>query len=635
MRAVFLICTLMLKLFIAQYAFARFATFNEADAQIDIYNISVNIDKSGNCEILQEVQLKILNESGREQLASQSFIYNSGNEAIEIIEARSIQDGKIYKVEGNMIQDKTLAGGENGFDDMNRIQIAYPNVGVGSSIYYRIKINRKEPIFDGFYEALYSPGASGYYVKSYNLNVKSKMKLHYAVNDPFKKLEVDYTEKNGLHILKATLTNPLIEKLVFENGFLTSKQKTFIQMTTIESYEQFVRNMAPQYEKVIKASMPQVLDDIAQAAQQIVDQHDQINFVTSRIADKIRYMGDWRTVKGKVFPRSFDEVVSSGYGDCKDFASMTVAILRKLGYRAFPSFVYRGEGAFYEKSEIVETLMFNHVIAQVIGKDGAILWIDPTNFVSFATGIFPDIASRPALVLNESHPALVMIPEINYKTAAYRNKSQISLNKDGDSVNSGKFTFEGEAAIPYTGSMLIYSEQELKEKLLYALSGEMSPQNINIILPDMKSRIVQNFAIEYSYKIANASYQTNLGSAYAMDSSWPSTYLELPDDQVGVAYVGYPKTITSTIYFSNIFVKNPEMLNAEIKTKWFEAMRECKKENKMIVCIKKVAILQSFITPSDISSLSFIEAKGKLKKHFVSSALIYESMRSPSSHSTY
>lgn len=602
---------------------ARFAQFNEADAQVDLYNISVNVDKSGNCEILQEVQIKILNESGREQLATQTFVYNKGNETIEVIEARSVQDGNMYKVEKNMIQEKTLAGEANGFDDMNRIQIAYPNVAVGSSVYYRIKINRREPIFEGFYEALFYPGGSEYYINSYNLNIKSKLKLNYEVNDPFKKLQVESAEKNGVYIVTTKLKSALFEKLVFEEGFLTDKQRTFLQVSTLDNYEQYVKNIAPQYEKVIKSPLPQIFEDIVTRASQLKNQLDQINYVTSELATKIRYMGDWRTVKGKFFPRHFEEVVTSGFGDCKDFASVTVAMLRKLGYRAFPSLVYRGEGTLFEKSNLVETLDFNHVIAQVSDQEGKILWIDPTNFVSFAGGIFPDIADRPTLVLNETNPELMMIPQIDHESALYSKKNKVILSPNGDSENSGKYLIEGEAAIAYTGAGLIYSQQELNEKFIYALSGEVSPQEINITFPDLTTRVVKNIAIEYSYKIPNAAYQTNLGLAYDMSSSWPETYLNLPKDQVGTVYVGYPKTMQSSIRFVNVNVKSPEALNAEVKTKWFTAKRLCLKEAGDIACQEKVVTLKSFINQEDIASTEFLAAKALLKKYFASSSLIY------------
>jgi len=623
MKITLFLLSLLINLIVTNQVWARFATYQEASAEIDIYNVSINVDKEGNYEILQEVQLKILNESGREQLANQSFVYNSGNESIEVIEARTIQGGTLYKVGRDMIMDKTLAGSESGFDDMNRIQIAFPNVTVGSSIYYRVKINRREPIFNGFYEAFFSPGGSDFYVKSYNLNLKSKLKLNYDVNDPHKKMDVNFTEKNGTYILTAKLKSFLFEKIVFEEGFLTTNQRTFIEVSALDSYDQYVVNIAPQYERVITAPLPQILEDIAAGASKIEKQNDQINYITSELAQQIRYMGDWRTVKGKFFPRSFSEVVASGYGDCKDFASMTTAILRKLGYRAFPSLIDREEGALFEKSKIIETLYFNHVIVQVTGKDGKILWIDPTNFVSYAGGIFPDIAHRPALVLNLSAPLLSSTPEINYNSAVYNNEKAIALNSEGDGTNSGSFSIIGEAAIPYTGAGLIFSQKELDEKLTYLLSGEVSPQDVAIKVPDLTSRIVKNINIEYSYSMPNAAFQTNLGMAYDMSNSWPSTYLGLPQDQVGTIYVGFPKTVIRKIKFTNIAVKSPESLNANIKTKWFNAERNCLKEAQDVVCSEKIATTKSFITPEDIKSQDFTAAKKLLRRYFVSSALIY------------
>lgn len=619
----FFILNLLLILWSSNIALARFATPGEVNAEQELCNIKINVNGDGDSELVQEVQFKILNEAGREQLAMQSFAYNSNNEKIEILEAKTINGDKEYPVDKKMIEDKTIAGGASGFDDINQIQIAYPNINIGSSVYFKIKATKKAPVFNGLYEALYAPGSSDFYIKHYELEVDSKLKLNLEVNDPHLKLEVKYENEKESSKLKIKLKTPLIEKLVFEDGVLTREQMTFVAVSSIDNYGQYVANVAPHYEEVINDQLPKLLSDIVQNAGGLKTEVEQINYVTARLAEKIRYMGDWRTVKGKFYPRSFEEVVTSGYGDCKDFASMTVAILRKLGFKAFPSLVYRGEGVFFGKPKIVQTMSFNHVLAKVEAKEGKTLWVDPTNFVSYALGIFPDIADRPALVLDLESPAYMRIPQIDPKSALYENKYEIKLTGSGDGEIQGDFLIKGGAAASLTGAGLIYSKKELEEKFIYMLSGEVAPENVQMEFSDLTSRIVKDIAIKYKYSLSNICYQTNLGLAFSMGNKWPDIYIDTSTDQVGTIYVGFPKTMLEQVIFKNIKSISPEKLSAEIKSKWFDAKRTCKASGGDIICQEETTIFASFIGPEDIKSQDFIETKKQLKKYFTNSALIY------------
>ena len=53
---------------------------------------------------------------------------------------------------------------------------------------------------------------------------------------------------------------------------------------------------------------------------------EQLNAVTSGVAESIRYVGDWRLVKGAFNPRPLATIARSGYGDCKDFTVTAGAI---------------------------------------------------------------------------------------------------------------------------------------------------------------------------------------------------------------------------------------------------------------------------------------------------------------------
>ena len=143
---------------------------------------------------------------------------------------------------------------------------------------------------------------------------------------------------------------------------------------------------------------------------------EKLNTVTSLLAENINYLGDWRPISGLYVPRDLEAIANTKLADCKDFSAATAAILRKLGMEAHISWVKRGLGAFESPTPLPTMTEFNHAIVRAV-TSGRTYWVDPTNFSSFAQGIFPDIADKRTLTLD---PAGIVLPahrKSNRKTA--------------------------------------------------------------------------------------------------------------------------------------------------------------------------------------------------------------------------
>ena len=105
---------------------------------------------------------------------------------------------------------------------------------------------------------------------------------------------------------------------------------------------------------------------------------DQIDFIVSSLIEKIRYLGDWRPIKGGHIPRSLSVIAKSSFGDCKDLSVSLAAILRKIGFKAQVALIYR-DYAHHKSNEFTWSNMaaFNHAIvrAEINNK---IYWLDAT-----------------------------------------------------------------------------------------------------------------------------------------------------------------------------------------------------------------------------------------------------------------
>jgi hypothetical protein len=600
---------------------ARYTSHPDASVEYEIYNVDVKVEKDDEREYIEEIQIKILNDYGR-HVGTQEFNYNSNIQTVELIEGKTIVNGVEYKVDPSMIENKPVASNIKGFDDLNKLQVSFPNVVVGSSIYFKIKSKIFKSELPGLYFDNFSFGDR--YTLNGNVSVKSKIKFHTFVNDPGKHLKITQKQQGEYQTLNISLTKPVFTSIVGEGDtFLLEKQKTFVSVSSLNSYEDYAKQVSPYYEKVLKETLPESLQKIVAEAKLLNNSVDQINLVTSKLAEQVRYMGDWRTVDGKIFPRSLSAVSSSGYGDCKDFATNTAAMLRKLEYKANVAFVYRGSGYYTEKFDITNPSSFNHAIVRVEDKSGKIFWIDPTNFVSMANGIFPDIENRPALVVDEQNPKYTMIPAINYKDSTINTTKVITIKPDNSCLIHGNSEIAGENAIQITGLEQMTSKQYIEESLIENVSGELSPLNWSIQLPDLNSRIVKPLSIGFSFEQSNKILLTNAGSAIVMGSPNSTGLINIARDQIGCKFIGNPETYIRNTTLKDVEVNDISSLNAEVQSPWYRINRTCKMVNKDAQCTEKSEILRSFVTGDEARSKEFEKVREDLKKYFYDTILIF------------
>lgn len=102
---------------------------------------------------------------------------------------------------------------------------------------------------------------------------------------------------------------------------------------------------------------------------------DSIRAVHRWVAQDIRYVGIELGIGGYQ-PRMPDTVIATGYGDCKDKATLFVAALAHLGIRAYPTLLSINATA---KRDLPTPEQFNHEIAAVALAGGGYQFVDLTS----------------------------------------------------------------------------------------------------------------------------------------------------------------------------------------------------------------------------------------------------------------
>ena len=142
-------------------------------------------------------------------------------------------------------------------------------------------------------------------------------------------------------------------------------------------------------------------------------------------------------------PRPSNLVLSRGYGDCKDKATLMRAMLKAINIEAYPIAIYSGDPT-YVREEWVSPKQFNHCIIAVKVTDktesptiindkhlGRLLIFDATDPFT-PVGDLPDyLQGSSALIIAGDNGSLAKMPVTPPDFNAWNRKVEVNLTEDG------------------------------------------------------------------------------------------------------------------------------------------------------------------------------------------------------------
>ena len=627
-KTIFLIAVIFFPL---ANAYARFETLEDASISYDFYNKDTKIKADGTSESIVEIQANILKEDGRELVAKFPLYYNEGMVTIEIIEAKTIFEGVEHKVSEDMIEDKPIANNRPGFDDTKLVSISFPHPEIGAQIYLKYKEHHYKPRLENEFAGSYYFGTADYWKKS-NIKIDSEIDLRIKINDPGNNLSVktESLKDNPDYFRKAeiTLLNPITTRTINEtyDSSLNSELFTYISLSSLDSWNKLGNIEAVGYLRINIQELPEVFLTILNLAKKEKDIESQLNVIIQNLNEKIQYFGTWQSYRGKFIPQDLQSVADKQSGDCKDFAYITARLLTELGYRANVALVERGEFMQEEKNILVNPDVFNHVIVRVLDENGKTYWIDPTNLVSMPDGIFPDIAGRHALVLDEKDSNYEYIPNVSESHAT------ISINKTvkQDEIVDVVVDFKGESAMQWTGMGLYLAPKGVEDRIysLFIKNGVEESDRISHKIPPLNTRIVEPITISLEYKKPDLFFKTNLGKGYLLDAKWSFlTKIAKIDtsSDVNDVYLGHPSTVERTTTIKQKEISNLKKLDFDLSTPYISLLRKCYTSGEDSIVEEKVVIHQSWIPNREFNSEDFKKLQKLIKDEIIDSALVINS----------
>lgn len=607
---------------------ARWASTADMVYKIKKFNSVINVKKSGETEEEISIEYEVLKENGRYAFAQYALGYNSDNGSLKVIEAKTIYNGKEYKVGKDLIEDKPVASNPNGFDEMRRVNIAFPNVKVGAKVFIKYKLTTLHAPIDGYFSATI-PFGKHQWLESSSIKINSEIPLYHVCNDPHQVLNISSNNKDKqgrVTQLDIKLKKPILQAVVGE--YMGSElalvpnhdQFTWVSMSSVNSWEPLAHALSKDYEKVYTEKLPKPFVDVLNAAKKYTNEVDQINAVTSMLNDKVQYMGDRRTIKGRMIPRDLKVIAERQLGDCKDFSASTAAILTAMGYKANIAMVWRGLETQRSNRALPSLAAFNHAMLKVVSPSGKTYWVDPTNIVSMAGGIFADIAEKPALVLDQEHSKYLYIPQVDVQRAKVDIQKTLEVCNKREIQTHIKATLHGESAVPYTGMGLFLSKEMIENNFYRLISGtELEDSGkLKAKIPALKTRIVKSIPIELSFKQDNLLTLTNAGLALGLNYkvSVISELINLNETNISDVFINNMRSERLTMLVKNTHPKNIEALNKVIDSPWLRLSRMLQQTPEGVNIVYEYVVKRPVIYSQEFRSSEFKELKHQLKQFF-------------------
>lgn len=597
---------------------SRWAETKDAPYAINFEKIRIKIKKDGTYIVQTEKQMEILKESARINNGLTRLTYNENANQFKILEARTINPEKTIPVPKKDIETKPLASSGPGFDTTTQVTVAFQDVNVGSKLYLKYEKIITKPQIPGLFNYLSIVGMSEY-VQDFEFSATSEIPFYYEINDPEKSFEI----VTGHNSFRAKLKKPGYRAVLEEDyALLVNSSVIWIGVTTLKSWREFPRKTMLKYEETMNSPLPEKLEKILKTAQEKTTEIDQMNAVTSSLADAVRYVGDWRAVNGAYHPRSLSAIAKSSYGDCKDFTVSTGAILKKLGFEVHAAWIARGKDMILSPLKL-PVLDVNHAILYA-KKNEREYWIDATNPTSFAQGSYEDISGRPAIVLFPDGAKQLQVPKMQASDGSIDVKIDLDFSNDEVIAGQGEFSLLGNMAESTTGYELSTDKQSIDYALVTWATNRKNLISWDFANYNLKSRIVKDFKTSFKFKEPWFPLVTSAGPGYSIP---PMIYVDYFQgrNQQRVAAINLPtlSQIHQQYHIKGRTVQLPKELECKGSSEWADFSRRFSKVKDGLILTDDFKMKAKTISPVAVNSAEFSAFKIKLVSCMQNAVIVF------------
>jgi len=350
------------------------ATHPQAQAVIDQYTQSFNVDADGKYSSETHFRATILQEQAIQALARYNDSYNVDYDTVTVKRAVVITpEGEEITVGNDNIKDIPMpAFGPFYLQNVRLVIISFPQLEVGSTVDVTMTARRNSPPMNGQFNLVTQlQGAYPILDQRFTVTLPSSVKLRWKAF----RGEVEFTTtENGENITYSWTKNNVPQVIPEPSMPPYPEVVPTLVASTIPDWKTVSRwyaDLSLEGQKIT----PEIEELIADIIEGKKTQEEKIRALFYWSAQNIRYVETTMSGEKAGFkPEPAAVTFKNRYGVCRDKAEFLTAMLRHIGVDASITLITAG----VKTDPLIPTLNFNHAIVAITNPDGSYRFLDPT-----------------------------------------------------------------------------------------------------------------------------------------------------------------------------------------------------------------------------------------------------------------
>jgi tetratricopeptide (TPR) repeat protein len=473
-------------------------TYPGDGAIILLNNVKRVVYDKGTSESSLEILIKVFNDQGIDDFKEYVLDYNPNTEELIIDKAITI------KTDGSEIKA-----------DINNSQIVFKSLEKDDHLYikWRIRNYYSGKLSNHFWDVFYFSRV--YPVKNirYAILVPHNYPFHYQTQNMQQEPTMKIETEDGI-IYQWSLADEPAVKYEYNMPLLEDVGKILF-VSSIDSWEYLVNwyldlartKTRSSYE--IKELITKLFDNLEK-----ISEIDKVLVIYHYITENIRYSYVSFRQSAHI-PQKARDVLVHRIGDCKDMATLCIALLQEVGIDAHYVLVNtKNEGFNYH---ILPSIAFNHVIVAAHIPD-SILYLDLTA-ENYPLGSIPDMDKDAfALFIQEGVKDPFYLKADNFKKSSIIRSNIVQINKDNSIVCKVRSKRTYNLAAGFRSVYRFNSNEDRMKKLTEVLSKEYP--NVNLLNFNVENIDGTEPELYYDYEFSVPAYMNDVAGFKIMKLPW-------------------------------------------------------------------------------------------------------------------
>ncbi len=436
----------------------------------------ITVQKDGSTRNVTRLTTKILTDRARSEVGEVRIPYTAGEQTLTILFARTIRpDGSVATVKPDEIHDQAYGDGDT-YTDARVKAFSMPALEPGAIVDYQYVIEDKNPyIPGGFWTGWYFGGLEPRMLSRLTITAPKDMALRESPSNVktegrlgvMTRTQKDLPNGTVQYTYEMRRIDPLNVEPLMPSPIGVLPQ---IRVSTLRDWQ----DVASLYWKLAQdrqVADPEIKRITAEVTKGKTTPEEKAKAIFYYVEEKTRYVAKELGI-GAIQPRPASQTCEYRYGDCKDMATLLVAMCKEAGITAHPVLLRAGSKESIHGS-LPSMDAFNHAIclAEIGDKK---YWLDATAEICPFGEIPGGDRGADAFVIRGGKGAFEVIPPYTPDQNRQLLQAKLMLKEDGSAT--GKITVSSTADSNMSlRSAFLNTPPEKHKQLAEALARSIAP----------------------------------------------------------------------------------------------------------------------------------------------------------------